>query len=137
MKKLEMLEQLITALKKNGWGEAGETKVETFRTHSLAFGGGPLVRTGGRRRFNKGEVKMTVGKNTICIYRRPENPETLAGRGRLAGQRVLTFSDWYMTNITVTKQDLEDIPAMLQEIETIAEKIKTSILPRIPDWRIK
>ena len=127
MKKQEMLEQLITALKSNGWDEAGETRVESFRTHSLAFGGGPIVRTGGRSRFVKAGLNMTVGLNTICIYRKPESPETIAGRGRLAGQRVPTFSDWYMSNIPVTKQDLEDIPAMLHVIETITEKISVGI----------
>jgi len=123
LKKLEMLEQLKTALKDNGWVEDGETRVETFRTHSLAFGGGPLIRTGGRSRFNKGDVKLTVGLNTICIYRKPDNPDTVAGRGRMTGRRPFTFYDWPMRNIEIKKKDLEDIPTVLQEIEAAVGQI--------------
>jgi len=125
LSKQELLGEFIEALMKNGWKLNGQTRTESYRTHSLAFGGGPILTTGGRQRLEKGGIKITIGLNTICIYRRPENPETLEGRGRLAGQRVPTFSDWYMTNISVSKRELADIPAMLQIIEKVAEKIKS------------
>lgn len=123
MKKRELLERLVETLLRDGWVESGQTRTETYRTHSLAYGGGPLIHAGGRRRFTKEGITLTLGLNTICIYRKPEDPETIAGQGRLAGTRVYTFNDWPMKNIEIQRQALEDLPNLVQEINNAGIRI--------------
>jgi len=125
MEKQELLGKFIEALMAKGWGVNGQTRVESYRTRSFAYGGGQIVTTGGRMRLEKGGIKLTIGLNTICVYRRPENPDTIPGRGRLAGKVVYTFQDWPMRNISITKQQLEDIPELLLEVDKAVDQIKS------------
>lgn len=123
MKKQELLGKLIEALIAIGWCLNGETRIESYRTHSFAYGGGPIVTTGGRQRLEKAGLKMTVGLNTLCLYRKPENPETIVGQGRMAGKALYTFRDWPMQNISLNRHALENIPALLERIESIARQM--------------
>jgi len=101
----------------------GETRTESYRTHSIAYGGGPIVTTGGRQRLEKAGLKMTVGLNTLCLFRKPENPETIAGQGRMAGKTLYTFRDWPMQNIPLNCHDPENLPVLLERIESVARQI--------------
>lgn len=123
MKKQELLGKFIEALLEAGWSLGGHTRIESYRTHSFAFGGGPIVTTGGRQKLEKDGLHMTVGLNTLCIYRKPENPETITGQGRMVGRKIYTFKDWPMQNIEIKRQDLEDIPALLARIESAGGQI--------------
>ena len=123
MKKQELLSKFVEALVSDGWTPNGQTRVESYRTHSFAFGGGPIVTTGGRLKLEKDGVNMTVGLNTVCIYRKPENPETVQGQGRMAGRTLYAFRDWSMQNIEVRRSDLEDIPALLKRIDSAVAQI--------------
>lgn len=119
MKKQEMLGKFIEALLEVGWTFNGHTKIESYRSHSFAFGGGPIITTGGRQKLEKDGLHMTVGLNTICLYRKPDNPETITGQGRMAGRKLYTFRDWQMQNIEIKRADLEDIPKLLNRIAQI------------------
>lgn len=108
------MEAVIDLLSKDGWSEDGATENTSFRLSSLAYGGGPVVKLGGRVRLKKNGWKVTVGKRTTCFYRKPENPETIPGTGRLAGRRVCTFKDWEQTNIPT--KNVEAIRVFLADI---------------------
>ncbi len=123
VKKTELLEAFLKALFDKGWEMAGQTPIHSYKAASLAYGGGPLVTIGGRQRFVKGDLKMTVGLNTLCLYRKPQNPETIMGQGRMAGRTLYTFRDWPMQNIEIKRIDLEDIPALLKRIESVEGQI--------------
>ena len=108
------MEAVIKLLREQGWIDNGTTQVESYRTASLAYGGGLVIKLGGRVRLWKGLWKVTVGKRTVCFYRKPDNPETLVGTGRLnAGRRVYTFRDWEQTNIPT--KDLDGIRAFIAQ----------------------
>ena len=109
------MEEVIKFLLENGWEEDGTTRLQSFRTHSLAFGGGPVVTLGGRIRLKKGDNKVTVGKRTTCFFRKPDNPETVPGQGRMAGRTMYTFRDWPMTNIPT--KDIETIKSYINKQE--------------------
>jgi hypothetical protein len=108
------MEEVIELLKQAGFTEAGTTRVQSYRTHSFAFGGGPIVTTGGRLRFTKGNWIVTVGKKTTCFSLKPERPETISGRGQLIGQRVMTFQDWKQDNFPT--KDIEAIRRYIQQL---------------------
>jgi hypothetical protein len=101
------MNEVIEILKQNGFTEAGATRIQSYRTHSFAFGGGPIVTTGGRLRFTKGNWIVTVGKRTVCFSHRPDNPETMPGRGPLIGKKVMTFRDWEQKNFPT--KEIEEI----------------------------
>lgn len=108
--------ELINYLVANNWVEDGQTYSERYRlitakSYPLA---GAEVTTGGKPRFKKGNWKIGVGPNTTVIYRKPGNPETIAGVGRMAGRRILTFHDWEMYNFKT--RDLAQIEAKLGEL---------------------
>jgi hypothetical protein len=107
--------EVIDLLLKDGWTEDGATRPNSFRLSSLAYGGGPVVKLGNRVRLRKGSWKVTVGKRTTCFYQKPDNPETMAGIGRLAGKQVYTFKDWRQINIPT--KDVERIKSLLRELE--------------------
>lgn len=107
------MKAVIDLLLKEGWVENGTTQIFSYRTASRAYGGGSLVTLGGRIRLQKGDWKVTVGKRTTCFYRKPENPETISGAGRLAGTRVYTFRDWEQTNFHT--KDIEGIKRFIAE----------------------
>ncbi len=109
------MEEVIKLLLENGWEEDGTTMAQSFRTHSFAFGGGPIARVGGRIRLKKGDNKVTVGKRTTCFFRKPENPKTVPGQGRMAGRTMYTFNDWPMTNIST--KDIEQIKEYIKKQE--------------------
>ena len=111
---------VIDLLIENGWTDNGVTQSVSYKTASLAYGGGSLVNLGGRIRLQKGDWKVTVGKRTVCFYRKPENPETVIGTGRLAGRRVYTFRDWEQTNIPT--KDLEAIRAFIAQMSQNEQK---------------
>jgi len=107
---------VIDLLAANGWFEDGTTHLESYRTASLAYGGGSIVRLGGRIRLKKGDWRVTIGKRTVCFYRKPENPEYVIGTGRLnAGMKVYTFKDWEQTNIAT--KNVEGIRAFITQIK--------------------
>lgn len=108
--------ELIAFLLANGWQDDGQTYSETYKiitakSYPLA---GALVTTGGKPRFAKNGWKIGVGVNTTVIYRRPDNPETIKGAGKMAGRDILTFRDWEMYNIKT--RDIEEIKAKLREL---------------------
>ena len=100
------MEEVIKFLLENGWEEDGTTRLQSYRLSSFAFGGGPIVTLGGRIRLKKGNTKVTVGKRTTCFFKKPENPETVPGRGRMFGRNLYTFRDWEMTNIPTKDMEL-------------------------------
>ena len=108
------MKEVVALLLEDGWTENGVTQQTSFRLSSFAYGGGPVVNLGGRLRLQKGDWKVTVGKRTTCFYRKPENPETIPGAGRLAGTRVYTFRDWEQTNIPT--KDIEGIKRFIADI---------------------
>jgi len=81
-----------------GWVEAGVTRMESYRTHSLAYGGGSIVTTGNKPRFKKGDWTVTVGMRTTTFFKKPANPESIPGRGPMAMKQVYTFRDWETRN---------------------------------------
>ena len=108
--------ELIEYLVANGWEDDGQTHSERYRiitkaSYPLA---GAEVTTGGKPRFRKGDWKIGVGANTTVIYRRPKNPETITGVGRIAGRRVLTFRDWDMFSFNTKNQN--SIKVKLKEL---------------------
>ena len=105
---------VVVLLLEDGWAENGVTQQTSFRLSSFAYGGGPIVNLGGRVRLQKGDWKVTVGERTTCFYRKPENPETIAGTCRLAGKQVYTFRDWEQPNIPT--KDVERIKAFISDI---------------------
>lgn len=111
------MEKVLELLLQNGWVEDGTTRLQSFRTASLAYGGGSIVTLGGRIRLKNGDWSVTVGKRTTCFYRKPENPETVQGRGRMmAGRKVYTFRDWEQHNIPT--KNIGDIEAyILSEVK--------------------
>lgn len=109
------MDQVIDVLTKHGWVEDGVTIRQSYRTHSFAFGGGPIVHTGGRRRFKKGDWKVTVGKRTVCFFKKPESPSAIAGRGPLAGKKVFTFEDWDQRNFPT--KDIAEIEKFLVTLQ--------------------
>ncbi len=103
---VDKVEAIVQHLLINGWLLDGSTQEHSYRSHSFAFGGGPIVKTGGRARLKRGDMSISVGKRTLCLYKKPDNPETLPGRGPLAGRNVLTFRDWPMRYVQVkSKRD--------------------------------
>lgn len=108
------MKAVIELLRKDGWTDNGVTQPVEYKTASPAYGSGSLVKLGGRIRLQKGDWRVTVGKRTVCFYRKPENPETVVGTGRLnAGRKVYTFRDWEQTNIPT--KDLEQIKAFIAQ----------------------
>jgi len=99
---------VVALLKEDGWVEDGATQQAAYKTASPAYGGGSVVKTGGRLRLRKGDWSATVGKRTVCFSRKPENPETLTGR---FGKQVYTFRDWMQVNMPT--KDLEHIRAFI------------------------
>jgi hypothetical protein len=95
--------KIIELLKLQEWEEDGQSQ-------SLIPGGYIL-----KPRFKKGNWKIVVGKMTTTIYLKPDNPETMPGAGRLAGQKVLTFRDWQTTNIPT-----KDIDAITEKLKSIS-----------------
>lgn len=112
MKTTKNRDAVIALLKQDGWLDTGATSMESYRTASPGYGGGSIVTLGGRQRFQNGRWSVTVGERTTCFYRKPEDPESIAGRGRLAGTRVYTFRDWEGENIPT--KDIEAIKAFLE-----------------------
>jgi len=115
-------DMVIALLLGNGWVENGLTQRTSYRTASFAYGGGSVVSLGGRVRLQRGDYKVTIGERTTCFYRKPENPETIAGAGRLAGKRVYTFRDWEQTNIRT--KDIEQIKKFIVGLETAGALIE-------------
>ena len=105
------MKEVLELLLQNGWVEDGTTRLQSFRTASPAYGGGSVVTLGGRIRLKREDWSVTVGKRTTCFYRKPENPETLQGRGRMAGRKVYTFRDWEQNNMPT--KNIEDIKAFI------------------------
>ena len=109
------MKDVIELLLKEGWSEKGATQSQSYRSASLAYGGGSLVKLGGRIRLARGQWRVTVGKRTTCFYRKPETPEYVIGTGQTnLGRKVYTFRDWEQTNIPTN--DIERIKAFLGEI---------------------
>lgn len=70
----EFLRQVASLLLAVGWTDDGRTQTETVRiptTRSPVFGGaGGEIRTfGGRRRFKRGEERVTIGARSIAWFR--------------------------------------------------------------------
>jgi len=108
--------EIISYLRVSGWEEDGETYSQTYKlitakSYPLA---GALVTTGGKPRFKKADWKIGVGPNTTIIYRKPPNPETIKGAGRMAGRDLLTFKDW--ESYTFKTRDVEAIREKLEQI---------------------
>ena len=115
MKKPINQDRVIEMLVRRGFAVDGKTRTETYKiitqqSYPLA---GAVITQGGRPRFKKGKWKVTVGKNTTVIYRLPDKPETVTGRGRMAGRRVLTGRDWDMYHF------------MTKEVEKIRDKLQS------------
>ena len=68
------MDEIVALLLSSGFTEAGETRTEQVRiptTRLPLYGkcGGERVAFGGRRRFQRGDQRATVGKRTVCFYR--------------------------------------------------------------------
>lgn len=107
------MEEVIEILKEYGFIDSGTTRINSFRTASHGHGGGSVVTLGGRLRFTRGNWLITVGKRTTCISLKPDEPETIPGRGRLIGQDVMTFRDWIQVNIPT--KNVEEIRKYLAD----------------------
>lgn len=99
------MEKVIELLKEYGFNDAGSTRINSFRTTNPGFGGS-VITLGGRLRLTRGNWIATVGKRTTCLSLKPDNPETIQGRGRLAGKDVMTFRDWKQQNIPTKDIDI-------------------------------
>lgn len=116
------MDEVIELLIKNGFAESGATRVQRYQTASFAFGGGSIVTTGGRLRFTKGNWIVTVGKKTTCFSLKPDNPETIPGRGPFIMRRVMTFRDWKQDNFPT--KDIETIRKYMQSNPGLLLEIK-------------
>ena len=107
------IDKITEILEKHGFIENGVTQTQTYRTTSIGYPGGSVVITGSRRRFIRGNWIVTIGKRTVCFSLKPDNPETIPGRGRLIGKNVMTFRDWKQNNFPT--KDIEGIKVFLNE----------------------
>lgn len=99
--------ELIRHLIENGWSAEGFTRSETYKIitkDSYPLAGG-IVTTGGKPRFIKDGWWVAVGVRTTVIYKKPDEPETMKGAGRLAGKEIYTFKDWESYNINTKEVD--------------------------------
>ena len=118
----EIVNAIVNHLLDQGWSHDGATRAESYRTHSLAFGGGPIAHTGGRMRLKKGDNKITVGPRTIVVYKKPEEPDIIPDRGRLIGQKVYTFRDWPMRNVQVKSKKAGGAAETIKELDRVIEE---------------
>ena len=100
------MENVIELLKEYGFEEAGTTRINSFRTTNIGYGGS-IITLGGRLRYTKGNWIVTVGKRTTCLSLKPDNPESVRGQGRMAGKDIMTYRDWKQVNIPT--KDIDNI----------------------------
>lgn len=79
VKSRDLVVQVKTLLLELGFCPAGETKSETVKAVTQASYPipGKVVTFGGRERFRLGEIFVTVGPQTTCIYTKSARPDRL------------------------------------------------------------